>query len=89
MFPVQIENVITKHQSIREAAVIAVPHDRLGEVVGVWIDRNVDEKPITGAEIRHWVATQMNPQVWHFTRQIRVVQLTPSGERTSLGVVFR
>jgi acyl-CoA synthetase (AMP-forming)/AMP-acid ligase II len=40
LFPVRIENVLTTHPSIREAAAIAVPDDVYGEVVGVWIVRD-------------------------------------------------
>ncbi|THH30202.1 hypothetical protein EUX98_g3979 [Antrodiella citrinella] len=37
LFPVQIENVLTDHPSIREAATVAVPDAKYGEVVGAWI----------------------------------------------------
>lgn len=37
LFPVQIENVLTAHTSIREAAAVSVPDPRYGEVVGAWI----------------------------------------------------
>ncbi|KAJ2918969.1 hypothetical protein MD484_g1453, partial [Candolleomyces efflorescens] len=38
LFPVQIENTLTAHHSIREAAVVAVPDPKYGEVVGAWIN---------------------------------------------------
>ncbi|GJJ10529.1 hypothetical protein Clacol_004755 [Clathrus columnatus] len=62
LFPVQIENVITTHPSIREAAVIAVPDPIYGEVVGAWVVRNMQEIPVTRIELRKWVGRHMNPQ---------------------------
>ncbi|KAF8488064.1 acyl-CoA synthetase [Gautieria morchelliformis] len=67
LFPVQIENTITNHRSIREAAVVAVPDATYGETVGVWIVRHANEPLITRSELRQWVGRQMNPQnqpVW-------------------------
>ncbi|KAG9013105.1 hypothetical protein FRB90_006277 [Tulasnella sp. 427] len=62
LFPVQIENVLTEHPSINEAAVVSVPDPRYGEVVGAWIARQADQPAVTRDEIRSWVAKQMNPQ---------------------------
>lgn len=58
----QIENQLTFHPAIREAAVVAVPDQRYGEVVGAWIVR---EKGTCQSreEVRKWVADGMNPQV--------------------------
>ncbi|KAF8589110.1 acyl-CoA synthetase [Ramaria rubella] len=62
LFPIQIENIITNHQSVREAAVIAVPDATYGETVGVWVVRHANEQLITRAELRRWVGKHMNPQ---------------------------
>ena len=65
LFPVQIENVLTSHPMIREAAVVAVPDARYGEAVGVWVVReegSTSGQP-SGQEVREWVAERMNPQV--------------------------
>ncbi|KAG6861288.1 hypothetical protein C0995_001842 [Termitomyces sp. Mi166 len=62
LFPVQIENILLKHQDIKEAAAVSVPDEKYGEVVGAWIVR----QPGTSAsreEIRAAVAQNMNPQV--------------------------
>lgn len=58
----QIENRLTFHPAVREAAVIAVPDTKYGEVVGVWIVRKSGTNP-SRDEIRNWVAEGMNPQV--------------------------
>lgn len=69
LFPVQIENVLTDHGQIREAAAVAVPDAKFGEVVGVWIVREgtsvdfPDADNISGSDVRAWVASRMNPQV--------------------------
>ncbi|CDO75737.1 hypothetical protein BN946_scf184921.g13 [Trametes cinnabarina] len=61
LFPVQIENILTAHPHIREAAVVAVPDSKYGEVVGAWIVREPDTA-ISKDETRRVVAEGMNPQ---------------------------
>ncbi|KAG6850080.1 hypothetical protein H0H93_001430 [Arthromyces matolae] len=61
LFPVQIENALLKLHDIEEAAVVSVPDEKYGEVVGAWIVR----RPGTSAsreEVRAAVAQSMNPQ---------------------------
>ena len=58
----QIENVLTVHPEIREAAVVAVPDTKYGEVVGAWIVREGHES-MSKEEVRRVVAEGMNPQV--------------------------
>ncbi|KAJ3999585.1 acyl-CoA synthetase [Lentinula boryana] len=66
LFPVQIENVLLADHSIREAAVVSVPHKEYGEVVGAWIVRNigtVSGHPRSSRnDIRNIVREKMNPQ---------------------------
>jgi acyl-coenzyme A synthetase/AMP-(fatty) acid ligase len=64
--PIQIENCLTSHPEIVEAAVIAIPDERFGEVVGVWILLRRDTKSLTRREIVDWVKMKMNPQVCVF-----------------------
>ena len=47
---------------MREAAVIAVPDEKYGEVVGTFIVRTPGTNQ-TRQEIRTWVSEGMNPQV--------------------------
>ena len=63
LFPVQIENVLTAHPAISEAAAVAVPHPVLGEVVGAWIVREDKARHLSREEVREIVAQGMNPQV--------------------------
>lgn len=62
LFPVQIENVLSAHPAIREAAVISVPDPHYGEVVGAFITREARTE-ISASETRRVVAEGMNPQV--------------------------
>lgn len=65
LFPVQIENVLTAHAGVREAAVVAVPDARYGEVVGAWVLREPGPGPgaaLTADDVRQFVARGMNPQ---------------------------
>ncbi|KDQ20227.1 hypothetical protein BOTBODRAFT_101410 [Botryobasidium botryosum FD-172 SS1] len=62
LFPVQIENKLTQHPSIREAAVVSVPDPKYGEVVGAWIVRHPTEERLSREEVRKWVKDSMNHQ---------------------------
>ncbi|KAF8999106.1 acetyl-CoA synthetase-like protein [Cyathus striatus] len=61
LFPVQIENALTAHPEIREAAAVAVRDSKYGEVVGAWIVRETGSK-ISREEVRRSVSETMNPQ---------------------------
>ncbi|KDN40110.1 hypothetical protein RSAG8_08310, partial [Rhizoctonia solani AG-8 WAC10335] len=60
--PVQIENCLTSHPEIVEAAAIAVPDERFGEVVGVWILLRPDATSFSRQVAVDWVKAKMNPQ---------------------------
>jgi len=61
LFPVQIENALTSHPSILEAAVISVPDKKYGEVVGAWIKLKAGAK-LSREGVRRIVWDSMNPQ---------------------------
>lgn len=61
LFPVQIENSLTAHPSIREAAAVAVPDAKYGEVVGAWVVRE-PRTTMSREDVRRSVAETMNPQ---------------------------
>lgn len=62
LFPVQIENVLTAHPFIREAAAVAVPDTKFGEVVGAWIVLEPG-KAMSKEDVQQVVRGNMNPQV--------------------------
>jgi acyl-CoA synthetase (AMP-forming)/AMP-acid ligase II len=64
LFPVQIENVLTAHPGVLEAAAIAVPDPVYGEVVGAWVVRRPgSHPPLSREDVRKHVSNGMNPQV--------------------------
>ncbi|KAF8345376.1 acetyl-CoA synthetase-like protein [Amanita rubescens] len=64
LFPVQIENVLTAEEGVLEAAAVAVPDDKYGEVVGAWIVRRPGDAggALTREAVRRAVTERMNPQ---------------------------
>ena len=42
LYPVEIENYIRKHDSIKDVAVIGLPHDRLGEIAAAIVELKPD-----------------------------------------------
>lgn len=75
LFPIQIENRLTFHPLIHEAAVVAVPDDKYGETVGVWVVRSSHNRgyKLNREEVKRWVVAEMNPQVrvWIMTPPTR------------------
>lgn len=61
LFPVQIENALTNHPSIREAAAVSVPDAQYGEVVGAWIVLEPGTT-MTREDVRKVVSDTINPQ---------------------------
>jgi acyl-CoA synthetase (AMP-forming)/AMP-acid ligase II len=59
---VQIEDVITRHPAILEAAAVAVPDPQYGEVVGAWVVRQPNRQ-ISKEDVRKSVGEHINPQV--------------------------
>lgn len=60
----QIENAMSAHPEVREAAAVAVPDAIYGEVVGAWVVREPHSR-LTKEQLRESVAAVMNPQVCH------------------------
>ncbi|TFY79539.1 hypothetical protein EWM64_g4473 [Hericium alpestre] len=86
LFPIQIENILTSNPAILEAAVVAVPDARYGEVVGAWIVPKPDTS-LTREHVRQVVHEGMNPQnapkwVWFLGEDGTQNELpkTPSGK---------
>ncbi|KAF8842000.1 acetyl-CoA synthetase-like protein [Paxillus ammoniavirescens] len=61
LFPVQIENALTGHPCIQEAAAVSVPDAKYGEVVGAWILLEPGAT-MSKEEVRRVVSDKMNPQ---------------------------
>ena len=70
-----IELALLSHPDVEAAAVTAVPHDRLGEAVGVWlIVRDVDSwsgpEPLVVHLANQNLARQKIPTIWHVVSAI-------------------
>ncbi|KAJ7207094.1 hypothetical protein GGX14DRAFT_500091 [Mycena pura] len=61
LFPIQIENAILTNPGIEEVAVVAVPDDIYGEVVGAWVVRRAGSS-VRREDVRETVRHAMNPQ---------------------------
>ncbi len=55
-YPAEIENALLRHPAVRQAAVIGIPDDRLGEVGMAFV---VVGQTVTGDEIIEWSRAQM------------------------------
>ncbi|KAJ1018100.1 hypothetical protein NDA16_004967 [Ustilago loliicola] len=62
LFPPNIENCIDRMDGVATNAVIAVPDDKYGEAVGVFVARSHAEDHVTPAEIRAYVKKQVGGQ---------------------------
>ena len=81
LYPKEIEEVLFTHPKIADVAVVGLPDERWGEIVGAFI-RDVDPAgPATDAELRSFVREHLSPQktpaVW---LHVEAFPLTPSGK---------
>jgi fatty-acyl-CoA synthase len=62
LFPAEIEEVLYRHPAVAEAAVVGLPDERWGEVVGVFIRPHDPAAPPTVAELRSHLRASLSPQ---------------------------
>lgn len=76
VYPREIEEVLYEHSAVAEAAVVAVPHDELGEEVGaaVALKKNSDVEP---DELREFVKSRV--AAYKYPRRIWLVDELPKG----------
>jgi len=62
LFPVEIEEVLMKHPAVAEVAVVGLPDERWGEVLGAFLrlDEQVDAPTVSA--LRDYIRTQLSPQ---------------------------
>jgi fatty-acyl-CoA synthase len=67
LFPAEIENAMLEHPALAEVAVVGLPDDRYGEIVGCFMRAAGAERP-TRAELvafcREQLSPQKTPAVW-------------------------
>jgi long-chain acyl-CoA synthetase len=76
VYPREIEEVIYEHPAVREAAVIGVPHDDLGEEVGAAVALK-DDSECTEEEIREHCKEQV--AAYKYPRKVWFVDELPKG----------
>ncbi|XP_062537163.1 uncharacterized protein LOC134205674 [Armigeres subalbatus] len=59
--PAELEAVLLKHPKVKDAAVIGIPDERVGELAMAFIVKEEDQD-VTGDEIVKFIAEQMSPQ---------------------------
>jgi long-chain acyl-CoA synthetase len=76
VYPREIEEVIYGHPAVREAAVIGIPHDELGEEVGAAIVLKEDAEA-TPEELRDYVKGEV--AAYKYPRHVWLVDELPKG----------
>ncbi len=76
VYPREIEEVLYEHPDVREAAVIGVPDDELGEEIGAAVALKDDAKA-TAEELRDYVKEQV--AAYKYPRQVWFVDELPKG----------
>src|SRR3954454_13240376 len=76
VYPREIEEVLYEHPAVREAAVVGVPHDDLGEEVGAAVALKEGES-VGADELRDFVKDQV--AAYKYPRRIWFVEELPKG----------
>jgi long-chain acyl-CoA synthetase len=76
VYPREIEEVLYEHPAVREAAVLAIPHDEYGEEVGAAVALK-DGAEVSAEELRDFVKEQV--AAYKYPRQIWFVDDLPKG----------
>jgi long-chain acyl-CoA synthetase len=76
VYPREIEEVLYEHPAVREAAVIGVPHDELGEEIGAAVAL-MDGAETSADELREFVKEQV--AAYKYPREIWFVDDLPKG----------
>ena len=76
VYPREIEEVLYEHPAVREAAVVGVPHDELGEEVGAAVVLK-DGEQTSAEDLRNYVKQQV--AAYKYPRQIWFYDELPKG----------
>src|SRR3954454_13717257 len=77
VYPREIEEVLYEHPAVREAAVIGVPDDKLGEEVGAAVVLKPDSGEVSTDELREYVKGEVAS--YKYPRKIWIVDELPKG----------
>ena len=76
VYPRELEEVLYSHQDVREAAVVGVPHDDLGEEVGAAVALK-EGASLSEDELRNYM--KENVAAYKYPRQVWFVEELPKG----------
>jgi long-chain acyl-CoA synthetase len=76
VYPREVEEVLYEHPAVREAAVVAIPHDELGEEVGAAVALK-DDRSVNAEELQAFVKAQV--AAYKYPRRIWFVDELPKG----------
>jgi long-chain acyl-CoA synthetase len=76
IYPREIEEVLYEHPSVREAAVVGIPHDSLGEEVGAAVVLTQDSGETPG-DVQSFVKERV--AAYKYPRQVWFVEELPKG----------
>ena len=87
MFPAEIENTLLEHPQIAEVAVVGIPDDKWGEVIGCFF-RSENDAPIAARTLHDFCRERLSPQktptIW-----CRVEEFPMTGSRKIQKFVIR
>lgn len=63
--PLEVENCLFAHPSIREISVTGLPDERYGEVVAAFVVKH-DGEEVTAEEVRSWVREKLSHHLGRF-----------------------
>ena len=87
MFPAEIENVLREHPQIAEVAVVGLPDDKWGEVIGCFF-RSEDSEAISARKLHDFCRERLSPQKTP-TLWCRVDEFPMTGSRKIQKFVIR
>lgn len=82
--PAELEAILLKHPKVKDAAVIGIPDERVGELATAFVVKE-DDQEVTGAEIVQFVAEQVSQQK-QLHGGVRFIDAVP---KTSTGKILR
>ena len=77
VYPREIEEVLYEHPAVREAAVVGVPHDALGEEVAAAITLKDGDDATTVEDLRDFVKQRV--AAYKYPRHVWLVDELPKG----------
>ncbi|MEE2777765.1 MAG: AMP-binding protein [Acidobacteriota bacterium] len=81
IYPREIEELLFEHDQVADVAILGLPDERWGEIVGAFVRDANPQNPASDAELhtycRENMAPQKTPKVWY---RVTEFPLTPSGK---------